>query len=85
MQAETRRRRGVSQYKQPHILYKKGLELMEQLFPGYKQELSKAGALDIDQVRDIYFVSAAAALLISCSSFCISCADVLLMQCAFSY
>ena len=38
-------------------MFKKGLELMEELFPGYKQELSQAGALEIDQIRDIYFVS----------------------------
>ena len=37
-------------------MFKKGLELMEELFPGYKQELSQAGALAIDQIRDIYFV-----------------------------
>ena len=38
-------------------MFKKGLELMEGLFPGYKQALSDAGALDIDQIGDIYFVS----------------------------
>lgn len=37
-------------------MFKKGLELMEELIPGYKQELSWAGALEIDQIRDIYFV-----------------------------
>ncbi|DBA86466.1 TPA: hypothetical protein ACH3X2_005449 [Trebouxia sp. C0005] len=54
-EAATNRRRGVSQYKQPHVMFKKGLELMEELIPGYKQELSQAGALEIDQIRDIYF------------------------------
>ena len=38
-------------------MFKKGLELMEGLFPGYKQALSDAGALNIDQIGDIYFVS----------------------------
>ena len=37
-------------------MFKKGLELMEELIPGYKQELCQAGALEIDQIRDIYFV-----------------------------
>lgn len=37
-------------------MFKKGLELMEELFPGYKQKLSWAGALEIDQISHIYFV-----------------------------
>ena len=50
------KRQGVSQYKQPHILLAKGLELMEELFPGYKDKLIKAGALETDLLRDIIIV-----------------------------
>ena len=56
LQAETKRRQGVSQYKQPHIMLQKGLDLLEELFPGYKSELAKAGALDVDLLEDIIFV-----------------------------
>ena len=56
-QGEIRRRKGVSQYKQPHIMLLKGLQLIEQLFPGYMQELSNAGALHVDHLKDIIFVS----------------------------
>lgn len=52
---EIKRRKGVSQYKQPHIMLQKGLQLIEQQFPGYMQELSNAGALPIDHLRDITF------------------------------
>ncbi len=57
LQAETRRRLGVTQYKQPHVLLQKGLELIEEIFPGYKQELAQAGAQDIDLLSDMILVS----------------------------
>ena len=57
LQAETRRRLGVTQYKQPHVMLQKGLELIEEIFPGYKQELAQAGALDVDLLSDIIVVS----------------------------
>lgn len=57
LQAETRRRLGVTQYKQPHVMLQKGLELIEEIFPGYQQELAQAGALDIDLLSDIIVVS----------------------------
>ena len=57
LQAETRRRLGVTQYKQPHVLLQKGLELIEEICPGYKQELAQAGALDVDLLSDIIVVS----------------------------
>ncbi len=57
LQAETRRRLGVTQYKQPHVMLQRGLELIEEIFPGYKQELAQAGALDIDLLSDIIVVS----------------------------
>ena len=56
LQGEIKRRKGVSQYKQPHIMLQKGLQLIEQQFPGYMQELSNAGALPVDHLRDIVFV-----------------------------
>ncbi len=57
LQAEARRRLGVTQYKQPHVLLQKGLELIEEIFPGYKEELAQAGAQDIDLLSDMILVS----------------------------
>lgn len=50
------KRQGVSQYKQPHVLLARGLELMQELFPGHKDQLIKAGALETDLLRDIIIV-----------------------------
>ena len=57
VQAGTRRRQGVSQYKQPHVMLSRGLQVLENLFPGYQQGLSKAGALDVDWLDDVVVVS----------------------------
>ncbi|KAL3145131.1 hypothetical protein ABBQ38_001735 [Trebouxia sp. C0009 RCD-2024] len=54
-EGEVRRRKGVSQYKQPHIMLQKGLHLIEQQFPGYMQALSNAGALPVDHLTDMIF------------------------------
>ena len=35
----------------------KGLAVLEEMFPGYRQELNKAGALDVDWLNDMYIVS----------------------------
>ena len=58
LQAETKRRQGVSQYKQPHVMLQKGLDLLEETFPGYKSELATAGALDVDLLDDTFLVCA---------------------------
>ena len=58
LQAETKRRQGVSQYKQPHVMLHKGLDLLEETFPGYQSELAKAGALDVDLLEDLIMVFA---------------------------
>lgn len=57
LQGEIRRRKGVSQYKQPHMMLLKGLQQIEELSPGYMQELSNAGALPVDHLKDTIFVS----------------------------
>src|SRR6266446_3787866 len=43
-------RRGVPQGRQPHGLLSGGLKALEQLFPGFGNELSLAGAVPIDGV-----------------------------------
>lgn len=53
------KRQGVSQYKQPHVMLTRGLQLMEELFPNYQAKLHKAGALQTDHLRDTVIVSCA--------------------------
>ncbi len=66
-------------------MFKKGLELMEELFPGYKQELSQAGALEIDQIRDIYFVRCTPASITMISQTCCRCIHLLPVKHAMRY
>ena len=42
-------------------MLQKGLDLLEETFPGYKSELARAGALDVDLMNDIIVVSSAQA------------------------
>lgn len=46
-------RRGVPQSRQPHILLKKGLALLEERFPGLSADLTARGALTIRWPEDI--------------------------------
>jgi putative effector of murein hydrolase LrgA (UPF0299 family) len=46
-------RSGVPQDKQPHGLLRGGLEALEQLFPGFGNELRQAGAVPFDQGFDV--------------------------------
>ena len=57
LQVEVLKRQGVSQYKQPHIMLKRGLELVEELFPDYRSKMCKAGALQTDLLKDSVIVS----------------------------
>lgn len=50
LQAEIKRRQGVSQYRQPHVMLVKGLQELEALFPGYTSQLLAAGAVPVDVV-----------------------------------
>ena len=45
-------RRGVPQAKQLHVILPLGAEIMEEFFPGFKQELSEAGCSTFDEVKD---------------------------------
>ncbi len=50
-------RKGVPQSVQPHVLLVQGYRILEQLFPGIGSQLSAAGALTIDWLREFYFFS----------------------------
>lgn len=45
-------RRGVPQSPQPHVLFAKGYQILEALFPGIGTDLEAAGALRIDWARE---------------------------------
>ena len=47
-------RKGVPQSPQPHVLLTRGYRILEELFPGIGSELSAAGALSIDWVREFH-------------------------------
>ena len=47
-------RSGVPQSVQPHVLFTKGYRILEELFPNIGDELSAAGALTIDWVREFH-------------------------------
>lgn len=47
-------RRGVPQAHQPHILWEAGRATLEDLFPGYSEELLAEGGILIDGQRDFY-------------------------------
>lgn len=46
-------------------MLQKGLHLIEQQFPGYMQELQNAGALPIDHLTDMIFVSVKFSLVLT--------------------
>src|SRR5215831_15922122 len=48
-------RPGVPQGKHPHGLLSGGLKALEQLFPGFGNELRRAGAVPIDQGFDVLY------------------------------
>ncbi len=50
-------RRGVPQSRQIHILWEAGRAVLEELFPGYSEELLAAGGVNIDGRRDLYLYS----------------------------
>ncbi len=45
-------RRGVPQSLQPHVLFAKGYQILENLFPGIGSDLEAAGAIKIDWARE---------------------------------
>jgi 2-polyprenyl-6-methoxyphenol hydroxylase-like FAD-dependent oxidoreductase len=48
-------RPGVPQGKHPHGLLAGGLKALEQLFPGFRQELTRAGAVQINRGFDVLY------------------------------
>ncbi|MCU0553093.1 MAG: monooxygenase [Leptolyngbya sp. Prado105] len=51
-------RRGVPQSVQPHVLYAKGYQILEALFPGIGEALSHAGAVPFDWGQDFLYFQA---------------------------
>lgn len=54
LNGDSTNRRGVSQTQQPHVLLVKGYRLLESILPGIGNDLSHAGAVEIDWVTDYY-------------------------------
>ncbi|MEM1256601.1 MAG: FAD-dependent monooxygenase [Cyanobacteria bacterium P01_H01_bin.21] len=50
-------RRGVPQSVQPHVLFTRGFQIMEQHFPGLGEALATAGAVTIDWGREFHLFS----------------------------
>ncbi|MEM6453313.1 MAG: monooxygenase [Cyanobacteria bacterium P01_D01_bin.105] len=50
-------RRGVPQSVQPHVLFTRGFQIMEQHFPGLGESLAAAGAVTIDWGREFHLFS----------------------------
>lgn len=48
-------RKGVPQSAQPHVLLVRGYRILEELFPGIGSQLSAAGALTLDWMREFHF------------------------------
>lgn len=53
LSAQAEHRPGVPQDRQYHILLRRGLQIMEELFPGAERELLEAGAIQFDQINDV--------------------------------
>ena len=47
-------RRGVPQSVQPHVLFARGYQILQELFPHIETELAAQGALKIDWVREFH-------------------------------
>ena len=47
-------RRGVPQSPQPHVLFAKGYQILEELLPGIGRDLETAGAIQIDWAREFH-------------------------------
>lgn len=68
-------RKGVPHSRFPHTLMLKGQQILEALFPGLKAELISAGAIELDSLNDLAFLTPAGwaarsssnLMLLSCS------------------
>jgi hypothetical protein len=56
-QVEGTARRGVPHFSLPHILLLGGAAMLEDLFPGFKQECWDAGAKSFDVIQGYHYVS----------------------------
>jgi len=52
-------RQGVPQSRFPHSLMLRGQQILEQFFPGLRAELVAEGAIEIDSMKDIAFLTSA--------------------------
>jgi 2-polyprenyl-6-methoxyphenol hydroxylase-like FAD-dependent oxidoreductase len=52
-------RNGVPQSRHAHALLRKGLEVLERLFPGFSAELEAAGAVPLEPPRDLPWLNSA--------------------------
>jgi 2-polyprenyl-6-methoxyphenol hydroxylase-like FAD-dependent oxidoreductase len=52
-------RKGVPQSRHLHVLLARGAQILEQLFPGFRDSLCEAGAQPIDWCRDVLWLGAA--------------------------
>lgn len=50
-------RKGVPQSPQPHVLFARGYQILEELFPGIGTSLQSAGAIPIDWAREFHHFS----------------------------
>ena len=57
--AETEHRRGIPQAQHLHALLARGLQIIEQLFPGIRQDLVQAGAIPLETGSDIAWLTPA--------------------------
>ncbi|MCY7320859.1 MAG: monooxygenase, partial [Phormidesmis sp. CAN_BIN36] len=48
-------RKGVPQSPQPHVLFTRGYQILEELFPGIGNDLQQAGAVAIDWAREFHY------------------------------
>lgn len=53
---EPKPRKGIPQSHQPHVLLKKGEELLNSLFPNVTEELVQEGAVAFDFMKDVHWV-----------------------------
>lgn len=51
-------RRGVPQSVQPHVLFTRGYQILEELFPGIGKNLAAAGAISFDWGKDFLYFQA---------------------------
>jgi len=68
-------RRGVPHSHFPHTLMLRGQQILEQLFPGLKAELIDRGAIELDSMKDIAFLTPAGWTIRSSS-------DLILLACS---